>query len=333
MCNSKKYYVGIDISKKTLDVCLYDSGNFLPENYCCIKNDLSGFKSLVKWFKSNSVDIKSVVVCLEHTGVYGLDISFFLEENGISYVMVSGYAIKHSLGLIRGKNDKVDSRRIAEYCYLFREKHVYSKMQSKSFLRIRELMSERRLYVKRQSQCKSYITEHKLKGDNKTKDRCLSELKCIDLYIKEIEKEVLDLIRCDSCLDRNYNLLISVIGVSFVNAVNALLYTDNFTGFLCARAYACYCGVAPFSYQSGTSIHSSSKVSKMSNKMLKVDLSSAAVSAVTHDPVLRAYYMRKLLQGKHKGTVLNAVKFKLIERMFTVVRRGEPYVKLGSYIS
>ena len=60
----------------------------------------------------------------------------------------------------------------------------------------------------------------------------------------------------------------------------------------------------------------------------------AARSAIIHDPGLRRYYQRKMKEkggGKeaHGVVVLNAVKFKLILRMFAVVRSGEPYKVLN----
>lgn len=327
----KKHFVGIDISKRTLDVRLYSAENSKAENYIQIKNDLSGFKSLLKWFKSKKISLNELAICLEHTGIYGLDISFFLEENAIDYSMVSGYEIKRSSGLVRGKSDNIDAGRIARYCYLHRDELKYSQSKSKLFLRVRELMAERRQYTKRSSLLKSYLTEYKKKPRTSTIDRYESELKSIDKYITDILNEVLELIKSDVDLHTNYLLVTSVIGISFVNAVNILLYTSNFQSFKNSRAYACYIGVAPFEHQSGTSIYSAAKVSQMANKTLKSDLSQAALSAITHDPELKLYYKRKTASGKQTGVVLNAVKFKLIERMFSVVKRGTPYVKLSNH--
>lgn len=157
----KKHFLGIDISKLTLDVRLYSSENSKAENHIQIKNDQTGFKALLKWLKSKKIQLNEVAICLEHTGIYGLDISFFLEENFIDYSMISGYEIKHSLGVLRGKNDNIDAGRIARYCYLHRDELLYSKSKSKIFLRIRELMSERRQYTKRSSLLKAYLTEYK----------------------------------------------------------------------------------------------------------------------------------------------------------------------------
>ena len=69
----------------------------------------------------------------------------------------------------------------------------------------------------------------------------------------------------------------------------------------------------------------------MANKTLKADISQAAKTAIVFDPCLKSYYERKREEGKSYGCVLNAVKFKLIERAFAVVKRGTPYVDTMRY--
>jgi transposase len=328
----KKYFVGIDVSKKTLDVSIYSKLN-LPENYVQVANDLSGFKSLTKWFKAKKLRFSDIAVCMEHTGTYSLDISLYLESCGIDYSLVSGLAIKRSLGLQRGKNDKLDSFRIARYCYIFRDEleDNYYKVPSPNLLRLRELMAERRNYVKRQVQCKIFLTEHKNKSMTASISRFTQELHLVESFICDVEQEMLELICSDAVLLKNYDLLISIVGVSLINALNVILYTNNFTVSVNARSYACYIGVAPFSEQSGTSVHKPAKVSKMANRQLKSDLSQAAISAVRFDTELSLYFKRKIASGKESGVVYNAVKFKLVERMFAVAVRGTPYVRLNGY--
>ncbi|MBF0574416.1 IS110 family transposase [Dysgonomonas sp. GY617] len=328
----KKHFIGIDISKRTLDVCVY-SPLINPENYTQVTNDSLGFKTLLKWFKSKSFSFSDIVICMEHTGIYGLDISLFFEANSLDYCMISGYEMKHSVGFARGKSDKVDSFRIAHYCYLYREELKYSRVKSKVLLSLRDLMSERRSCVKRASQCKAYLTEHKKNTDSSGYSRYSRELKYLNTFIHEIEKELILIIESDSDLYNTYKLITSIVGIALINAVNVLLYTNNFEAFDNAREYACYCGIAPFSKQSGTSINSPAKTDSMCNKTLKSELTQASLSAIVHDSELRMYYQRKLMSGKHPGVILNAVKFKLLERIFAVVKRGTPYVKLSTYSS
>lgn len=329
----KKHFIGIDVSKKTLDIAIYDKVLNLPGNYLQVSNNTSGFRDLTRWLKSRKMRIEDIAVCMEHTGVYSLDIALYLESQTIDYSLISGFVIKRSLGFQRGKNDKLDAYRISKYCYTFREDLAvqYYKVPSVHLLRLRELMSERRSYVKRQVQCKTYFTEHKNKSLTSSVSRFIRELELIESFIKDVENEMLALVVFDSGMKQNYDLLTSVVGISLVNAVNAILYTNNFSIPMDARSYACYCGVAPFEHQSGTSVKKPAKVSKMANRQLKVDLSQAAVSAVRFDTELLLYFNCKVLSGKNKASVYNAVKFKLIQRMFAVVVRGTPYVKLGGY--
>ena len=63
----------------------------------------------------------------------------------------------------------------------------------------------------------------------------------------------------------------------------------------------------------------------------KADLSLICLVAIRHDPGIRAYWQRKKAEGKHSGIVLNAVKFKLVLRMFAVIRRRKPYVEIDGY--
>ena len=107
-----------------------------------------------------------------------------------------------------------------------------------------------------------------------------------------------------------------------------ILCTNNFEGITNARSFACYCGVAPFEYSSGTSIRGKTRVSNLANKKMKADLTNAARSAVLNDPELRIYYKRKREEGKAHGTVMNAIKFKIITRAFAVINRKTPYVTL-----
>ncbi|MGD1890861.1 MAG: hypothetical protein ACFB15_09740 [Cyclobacteriaceae bacterium] len=59
---------------------------------------------------------------------------------------------------------------------------------------------------------------------------------------------------------------------------------------------------------------------------MKALLSSCAAAAIQYDPELKVYYHRKLKEGKAKLTVLNAIKTKIINRVFAPVNRGTEYV-------
>ena len=142
---------------------------------------------------------------------------------------------------------------------------------------------------------------------------------------------MLTIIQKDPALNRNYELLTGITGIGLVNAINTIIYTGNFEAFDNARQYACFVGVAPFPNESGTSVKGKTKVSHLGNKHLKADLTQGARSAAYWDPEIKLYCQRKIGQGKSYGSVINAVKFKLIQRMFAVVGRGTPFVKMATF--
>ena len=114
-------------------------------------------------------------------------------------------------------------------------------------------------------------------------------------------------------------------------AVTAIVLTENFTTFTDPRKYASYIAIAPFPHESGTSVRGATRVSKQGFRQAKADLSISVLNAITHDAELREYWQRKKAEGKHTGVILNAIKFKIVLRMFAVVKRGKPYVNTKGY--
>ena len=170
-------------------------------------------------------------------------------------------------------------------------------------------------------------------GTPETRSRNESALHHCEKLVKKVEDQMLSLIHSDPDVQRNYDLVSSVKGIGLVNAINTIVYTNNFKSFETPRQYACYIGVAPFDHTSGISVKGRTQVSKICRTQQKAELSMAARSAIVSDPGLRKYYLRKMKEkGGAKeahGVVLNAVKFKIILRMFAVVRSGEPYKVLN----
>lgn len=327
----KSYYIGIDISKKTLDASIFVE-NMNEKRYPHIKedNDKAGFKRILKWASSEKVDLKDCLFCMEHTGDYGLELCLFLEQKHIEYCAVSPLVMKRAMGISRDKNDKIDSARIATFAFEKAYKMKPSKMASEDILALKKLQAERNLHVRERAKYKGYLSDKCTKNDGLRK-RMTIMVKTLDCQIEEVEKEMQAIIQRNHELSSNYELLLSIPGVGKVIAISTLVYTNNFKAFDNARQYACYASVAPFVHTSGTSIHGAPTVSKMGNSQIKSELSMGALNAMSNDPQMSEYASRKRKEGKHNGVILNAIKFKLIERMFAVVHRGTPYVATHEY--
>lgn len=321
-----KTFVGIDISNTKLDVQLCDSSCQELGKVFKVNNTPKGVSKLIKRISKN----KDVWVCFEHTGSYGLLLTAMLEEANITYSAVSAIEIKKSIGLTRGKNDQVDATRIAIYAASNIHKLSPSEMPGKDLLSLRELMSYRRFLVKQRTQNKNLLKQKKIVQQVTDVSLIIEDLeqkiKTLNSEIKSIENKILKLIEENEELEVNYSKMIKIKGIGPMCATAILIYTSNFSQFDCARKFNCYSGLAPFNKQSGTSLKTKSRTSNLRNKILKTLLISGAKSASIHDPQLRAYFQRKIAQGKNKHAVVNAIACKLIYRVFAVIKREEPYV-------
>lgn len=323
----KNEALGIDISKQTFDAHLH-----VCNAHKIFKNTRRGFKELESWLDSQDVWQKDLIVCLEHTGIYSYGIAEYFSENDYDFVQESALQIKRSMGITRGKNDRVDAKRIAEYAFLRRDNLEYTKLPQVEIVQLQKLLGLRESFVKQRQQLKTVYNENLRVLDREKFDEyfCSQERMITELTveIRHIEKCIKALIHETQQLRHLFDLITSVKGVGLIIASHILVTTVCFSRFKNPKKYACYCGVAPFEYSSGTSISYRTKVNPMANKSLKALLNLAARSAITSDPELKLYFARKVEEGKNKMSVLNAVRNKLIHRVFAVVKRGTPYVTL-----
>lgn len=330
----KKWFVGIDVSKKTLDCAILRLGSKETEAICFqVQNDESGFQDLYSRIRRHKIMTNQLVIAMENTGMYCFEFCCSLEAASIDYCVFNALHVKLSLGLVRGKNDKVDAIRLAGYTRLHREELEFSHLASPTILHLKVLIAERKHYTRALADVKNFDQAPKTRDCTTTSERMREAEKFWKEKIQAVEQEMHELINQDVDFLKSYTLLVSIKGISLVNAVNTIVYTNNFTLFKNARKYACYIGIAPFEYTSGTSVRGKTRVSKAGAKNLKSDLSMAARCAIAYDNEIKGYYQRKRDEGKVFGVVLNAVKFKLVERMFAVVKRGTPFVDIYKYKS
>lgn len=325
-------FIGIDISKATLDVCVLSASGTMEIHYHEFSNNSKGFIHLLKWLKDKSegVAIEDWRVCMENTGVYSLQLNCFLHEKSIWQSMENALQIKRSMGVVRGKTDKADCKTIAMYAYRFYDKLKPYVLPGETLLRLRALFSQRERLVSMHRQL--LVGNQSMKGYARElvkdiEDQNETLLKNLVEQIKRIDKSLKECLREDKELQRKARLIQSVPGIGQQTASYLLIVSRGMQSFSTAREFACYSGCAPFAHTSGTSIRGKTKVHFIANKKMKMLLHMAAMNAITFNDELKTYYQRKVAEGKNPMSVLNAVRFKLICRIFSVVKRNEEYQK------
>lgn len=326
----KKFSIGIDISKEKINTCLRSEGKNLSEGESA--NRIAAIKKHVrKCMKEFDMTSEEVVVCAEYTGKYIYPLVCACHEMGLFLWMEDPTRIKHSFGMSRGKDDRIDARRIAEYAERFQDKAVAYGMPDKTLSSIRELLSDRDTLLEDRKRYQTQLNDQKNFMDAKDyrrKSRMWEAvIRTINQQLEFIDSELAELVASDDNIKRQMRLLKTVDGVGDVIAIYMIAVTMGFTRFKTPRQFYCYAGLAPFQYTSGKSIHSKSKVSQRADKRIKALLHLAAVSVATRmkDSDFYAYYERKRADGKHPMSVLNVVRAKLVSRMFAVVRRNSDY--------
>lgn len=309
---------GIDLSQKKFDVSFMDESN--KNVHRIIKNNLNG---IVRFLEELPAD---ALLCAEHTGVYGELLVFMCGCLKIPIALSTGYQIRHSLGLLKGKSDKIDSIRIREYGERFGDKLTSIDFQSESLKELKELFKLRSQLVKERKMLATHEkrTIHMPYNSIKVHSITTNMLECLTRSIDELEKEIWHIIDADIDLRRNYNLVTDIIGIGQVTACDLIVKTDNFKTINTARKAASYSGVCPFPNSSGKMV-CKSRVSHMADKEMKSLLYMCAVSAARLNPEYRLYFDRKKLEGKPYFLIMNNISNKLLRTIYSVVKTGKRY--------
>jgi transposase len=323
------YFIGVDVSKKKLDFCVMFEGKVLREEQ--VANHQGAVAGLIGELKKDlEMDNEQFLICAEHTGQYTFPLACACKSVECRLWLENPSQIKYSSGMQRGKNDRVDAKRIAIYAARFGDKVRYYDRPTEQIERLKQLERERELYTGHLATYKAQIKDQK---DYMPEDIYRKKAKRLDGLMGELQA-ALDAIAAEmdavigstEVLSRQMELLMSIDGVGRVVALNMIIETEAFTRFDDPRKFCCHAGVAPFAYTSGSSQHSKNKVSHRANKNIKRLLHMAAVSVIHRTGgELKAYYLRKVEEGKNKMLVINALRAKIVARMFAVIKRNEFY--------
>lgn len=321
--------IGIDVSKLTLDAYMHKEGE-----YAVFTNNRKGFIKLLVWSKKKYRKTP-IFYCFENTGNYSLKLAAFLSDKSIDYVEENPLLIKRSVGIVRGKTDKLDSVMIARYAWLHREELSLGNVRGIALQELGRLLALREQFVRNRTGLMNSLKELTSLLSSPSTDTCCKSVRCSISYLSKqilkIENRINKLIRTEASLYKNYKLLQTMRGVGLVLGSQLLYHTSNFKRFKTWRQFSSYCGTAPFEYSSGTSIHKPKRCHHIGDRKMKTLLSLASISAIQHDSELKLYYRKKIEEGKPKMVALNNVRNKLLSRAFAVVKRGTPYVELQQF--
>ena len=325
-----EFFIGIDVSKNELDFSVQQGRQFLFHKE--IVNEPEAIRLGIKELdKLNGFCLSKAIFCMEHTGIYSNHLLSCLYQKKTNICLESATQIKKSLGNLRGKNDKVDSMRIAAYAYKNREELRLWEPRREQVQQLAHLSSTRSRLIKAKKMLKTPLKEYgtfvKKPAIKQNRAVCSTALNGIEASLENVEKAITAIINADPELKRLFTLVTSVSGVGKVIAVQLIVTTNEFKDINNAKSFACYAGLVPYLQESGI-FKGKGRISHMANKKVKTLLHMSALVAIQYNDELRLYYERKVnVDKKNKMSVINAVRNKIVQRIFACVNQNRVYEK------
>ena len=324
-----KFFIGIDVSKEWLDMCIIVGGILLHHQQIANKSAI-----IRRWIRQTQkqfgYSMTDSLFSMEFTGLYTHHLLEVFHSLDAAVWLIPGLQISGSDGLQRGKSDKQDAVRIAEYAMSHPKKVRLWKKPRKVLEELQALLMMREKLQCTKHQYETTMKEYKGYSSDVeyqvVKDYTTAILKITLKQLKQIEKQIEQVIKGDEKLNELNGYITSVDAVGLITSANVLVTTNEFTDIAEAKKYACYSGVAPFKDESGKK-SKRQKVSHKANKKMKRLLHLVAMSAIRMKGEMKQYYERKISAGKNKMSVLNAIRNKIILRIFACVQNKKYYEK------
>jgi transposase len=325
----KKLYVGIDVSKLTLDICVIDDNE---KKYLAtqISNNTDGYKRLEKELKraqeksgfSGSFDYH---FCLEATGIYSNGIvSFLLSKKRLVSVLnpyVSASFLKARL--CRTKTDKVDAEGVALYALkmnprAFKQAPEMIRVLQKEVRFLQSLIQKKTQFVREKE---SLSSEHKAIHDEL--------ILVMNSKIKKQQVLIQALIKKHAKLSEYSKCLQSIPGVGEQTAwiiLSELMYDAESELPIEAKKQVAHAGLAPMERSSGSSVYAAPRISKTGNRILRKALFFPALTAIRHCDSIAKTYTHLINNGKRKKVALVACMRKLLALAVTLLQKQTIFI-------
>jgi len=311
--NMPKVYVGIDISKDHLDVCLMPGDQRLTLN-----NDAKGLDQLTERLSKEA----SPLIVMEATGGYDVPIAGALLSKGLPAAIVNPKRVRdfaRAMGRL-AKTDSIDA-------------YVLARFAQEMKPQIRSFPSEKARFIKELVSRRQQLIDVRTAEKNRLYKAVSPQVKksiqliidTVNQQIREIEKQLDDEIKGNPVLHEKDQLIQSVPGVG-PNTSRMLLAALPELGGLSGKQIASLVGVAPFNRDSGK-MRGRRMVSGGRTGVRNL-LYMAALVASRHNKIIREFYLRLRKSGKNGKVALVACIRKLVVILNAMLKMKQPFCHL-----
>lgn len=304
---SQKSYVGIDISKSTLDVFVLPS-----EKYMQFKNDANGIKKLALKMKV----IAPALILMEATGGYEKAVARCLSQNEYSISISNPKRIRDfakAKGVL-AKTDQIDAKIIALFAQQMQPKETVLRSDNQE--KLNDCSTRRRQLVKLIIMEKNRLE----KSSPSLKSSLRRVIKALEKELERINKELHVIIEHDERYSNHNALLTSIKGVGPVVAADMIADLPEL-GSLSGKEISALVGVAPYNCDSGKL--RGKRTTWGGRASVRCALFMAALTAIRYNPQIKAFYQRLCEAGKQKKVAIVACMHKLLLVMNSMLKHNQ----------
>jgi transposase len=314
----QKHVIGIDVSKKTIDICAVFDEKTKKKTF---ENTDSGFKNLIVWMKK--LQITDPHFCMESTGCYSEGIAEFLYNSGFNVSVVNPLQIKsfRKSKMIRQKTDSSDAEVIALFCLQNNPGLTTPKSQENKELH--EINSRLDSLNKELRRLTNFLEKKML--NEEVKKSIDEEIVFLKKMVKSLEAEAQKILENTEKLRKAFELLTSIKGVGAKTVRVILADMPDINMFENAKQYSAFVGVTPSHFQSGTSVSGKSHISRLGSSKIRKTLYMCALVVKNHNPHFSNFVKKLEARGKCAKVIIVAVMRKLLHIFFGVLKNNSPF--------
>lgn len=312
--NQKQIFIGIDVSKKQLDVAIGTG-----DDYFRVSNDDPGIADLVR----RLADLNPQLILLEASGGYEILAAAALRQAGLPAQIINPRQVREfarSTGKL-AKTDRIDAAVLAYFAQLLKPPlRPWPEAQQQE---LAALMTRRRQLVE------MVVMEKNRLGtawSPKVRKSLQVHLLSLQQQLQELEQDLHDFIRRSPLYLEKDQLLQSVPGVGPLTSQSLLAWVPEL-GTLNRKQIAALVGVAPFNRDSGQL--RGRRTVWGGRKQVRPSLYMATIAACRANPVIRTFYQRLLQAGKRKKVAITACMRKLLTILNAVLKYQQPWTYDG----
>jgi len=314
---------GLDVSAKELVVMVRREGKTEPCR--TFPNTGLGHQALRRYVMHKRERAR---ICLESTGLYGLDVALALQSDTRLEVMVANpRAVKDfSRALLqRSKTDPLDAWVLLEYA----ARMPFQAWQPPPSEALQLTALARRIHALTQQRAMEKNRLHAVTATTTTPRVIVEDLRRsvrgLETAIAKLSRGAHQILASAPALERRFQLLQSTPGIGPVSALQLLGELVLIPADCDARQWVAYAGLDPRQHESGTSVHQKTRISKVGNRHIRRALYMPALTATRLASSLRAFYLHLQTRGKCKMVALVAVMRKLLHAIFGMFKHDAPF--------